>query len=252
MSQEEEKKETGSISRRKFLKDAGLIVGGATIGSIALVNACNGGSTTTVTGPGATSTVTRTVTTSVGAGATVTVPTTVTATTTRTVTAPPTTVNVPTGAAGSFTLKINGETQVVKAEPYWPLSYVLRNVLGLIGTKVGCDRGECGTCTVLLGGKTGKAVYACCIPVAEAESMDIVTIEGLASGPTLSKIQQTFLDTQTFQCGYCTPGQILAATALLTEVPKPTLQQAQEGMSGNLCFCGDYTRILNAVLKAAA
>jgi aerobic-type carbon monoxide dehydrogenase small subunit (CoxS/CutS family) len=82
--------------------------------------------------------------------------------------------------------------------------------------------------------------------------MDIVTIEGLANGPTLSKVQQVFLDTQTFQCGYCTPGQIVAATALLNETPKPTLQQAQHAMSGNLCFCGDYTRILNAVMKAAA
>ena len=226
MSEEEKKnKDTGQISRREFLKDAGLIVGGATVGSLALVNACGG--TTTVTAPGSTST--KTVTSTV------------------TITSPG--VTTPVATPGLFNLKVNGSNQYVDAEAYWPLSYVLRQVMGLTGTKVGCDRGECGTCTVLIN---GKAVYACCIPVAEAEGMDITTIEGLANGPTLHKVQQTFLDMQTFQCGYCTPGQIMAAVALLTEIPKPTLEQAQEAMSGNLCFCGDYTRILNAVLKAAA
>ena len=229
MSEEEKKeKNTGEMSRRQFLKDAGLVIGGATVGSMAFMNACGGGTTT--------STVTKTATT------TVTSPP-------ITVTSPPITTTVTVAAAGTVTLNVNGDTYVVDTEAYWPLSYVLRHVMGLTGTKVGCDRGECGTCTVIID---GKAVLACCIPVAEAQGMAITTIEGLAKGATLHKVQQTFLDMQTFQCGYCTPGNIMSAVALLTEIPKPTLAQAQEGMSGNLCFCGDYTRILNAVMKAAA
>lgn len=246
----EEEKKDSRISRREFLKDAGLIVGGATVGSMALVNAC--GSTTTVTAPGATSTktVTTTVTSTVAGpgGSVITVTATAPgATVTATKTVTPATPGGPTLPGHTLvSLKVNGEQYVMPVKPEWTLAFVIREKLKLFGTKIGCDRAQCGTCTVIAN---GKPIYACAVLACESENLDITTIEGLAQAGKLSKIQQNFLDTQTFQCGYCTPGMIMSATALLTKTPKPTLDQVREALSGNICFCGDSTRQVNVVMK---
>ena len=211
-----EEKKTGRISRREFLKDAGLIVGGATIGSIALVNAC-GGETVTTTVPGAT------VTTTVP-GATVT--TTVTTTPTP---AP--------GALANIVLNINGKEQHVSVKPYWPLSYVLRDKLGLFGTKVGCEFGQCASCTVL---QDGVPVLACLTLAIEAEGKKYTTVEGLSNGVKLTPLQQKWYDNEAFQCGFCTPGFMMAAVALLEATPKPTVDQVREAFSGHICTCQNF------------
>ena len=246
---EEEKKDPGQISRREFLKDAGLIVGGATVGSMALVNACG---TKTVTAPGATSTVTKTTTVTAAGPGGATVTTTVTAAgpggATVTVPGPTVTKTGDTMPAGVVTLNVNGQDYVMKVEPEWTLAFVLRKKLALTGTKVPCDRGECGLCSVFAD---GKLVLACSIPVMAAEGMKITTVEGLADGAKLHPVQQMFMETDTFQCGYCTPAMMLATIALYNKYPTPTVAQAQEAISGNLCFCGEYTRIIGTVTKKA-
>jgi len=245
---EEEKKEPGQISRREFLKDAGLIVGGATVGSMALMNACN--STTTVTAPGATSTKTVTATVAGPGGATVTTTVTAAGPGGATVTVPgPTvtkTIDSATMPAGVVTLNVNGQNYVMNVEPEWSLAFVLRKKMGLTGTKAACDRGECGLCSVLAD---DKLVLACSIPVMAAEGMKIVTVEGLADGATLHPVQKAFMDTDTFQCGYCTPAMMLATVALYKKTPNPTIPQAQEAISGNLCWCGEYSRIIGTIVK---
>lgn len=267
---EKKEKELGGKTRREFLKDAGLLVGGTAIGSTVLLAACGGGETTTVTGPGSTVTDTVTSTTTVGGATTVTdtVTSTVGGATTVTETQTATRFVDPIdgmefdtlaelqahfaaahggeGAIpGVITLTVNGTNHIVQVEPEWPLSFVLREKLGLPGTKVGCDRGECGSCTIHVN---GRAVYACCMLAVESQGLDIVTIEGMANGPTLHPVQQLFLDNCTFQCGYCTPGMIMSASALLANNPNPTRAEVKEAMSGNMCPCMDYTRIINTVL----
>jgi xanthine dehydrogenase YagT iron-sulfur-binding subunit len=125
---------------------------------------------------------------------------------------------------------------------------VLREKLGLTGSKVGCERGECGACTVLMN---GLPRYACLTLAVEAQGLEITTIEGLMDGEELGPVQQAFLEKDAFQCGYCTPGQIMAAEGLLRSNPKPTLPEIQKGMSGNLCRCGAYVHIFQAVDTAA-
>jgi len=126
---------------------------------------------------------------------------------------------------------------------------VLREKLGLTGTKLGCERGECGSCTILMD---GIAVLSCMVLAVEAEGYEIVTVEGLADGSNLHPVQQLFLENQTFQCGFCTSGNIMSAVALLEKNPNPTRAQVKEAMSGNLCFCGDYSRIVNTILKGGS
>ncbi len=239
------KKKPLGISRREFLKDAGIIAGGAAIGSTVLLAACKGAETTktvTTTLPGATQTVTTTTTQQVGtATVTTTLPgQTQTVTTTATVTGPGATVE------GLVALTVNGKTTQLVVQPEWSLAFVLREKLGLTGTKIGCDRGECGSCTIIAD---GRAVFACTIMAIEAGGMNIRTVEGLANGSTLHPIQKLFLDNNAFQCGYCTPGVIMSSVALLEKTPSPTMDQAREALSGNLCMCGDYTRWVNTVLK---
>jgi aerobic carbon-monoxide dehydrogenase small subunit len=124
---------------------------------------------------------------------------------------------------------------------------VLREVLGLTGTKEGCGEGECGSCSVLMD---GVLVNSCLIPVLQAKSADIVTIEGLAAGERLHALQQAFLECGGAQCGICTPGMILAAFHLLSKKPRPTLEEVREGLSGNLCRCTGYMQIFEAVAEA--
>jgi xanthine dehydrogenase YagT iron-sulfur-binding subunit len=152
------------------------------------------------------------------------------------------------GEPTKVTLRINGRAHTILAEPRWTLLFVLREKLGLTGTKVGCDRGECGACTVLID---GTPIYACMTLALEAEGHEITTLEGLMNGEELGPVQQAFLEEDAFQCGYCTPGQIIAAEGLLRARPEPTLEEIRVGMSGNLCRCGAYAHIFKAVKKAS-
>ncbi len=147
-----------------------------------------------------------------------------------------------------FTLLVNGTEQRVSVEPEKPLLYVLRDDIGLTGAKYGCGEGQCGACTVLV---EGSPVRSCRMQVSSAAGKKITTIEGLARGKDLHPVQQAFLDTEAFQCGYCTPGMILAAAALLERTPRPTDQQIISHMDGNICRCGTYGRIVEAVHRAA-
>lgn len=146
-------------------------------------------------------------------------------------------------------LSVNGKARSVDTEPERPLLEVLREDLGLTGTKYGCGEGQCGSCTVLLD---GKPAVSCVTTVRAAEGRKIVTIEGLAAGGKLHPVQQAFLDEGAVQCGYCTPGMVLRTMALLENHPKPTDAQIVDGLNGHLCRCSDYQRIMAAVRRAAA
>jgi len=145
-------------------------------------------------------------------------------------------------------LSINGRLHHLLVEPRWTLLFVLRERLGITGTKAGCERGECGSCTVLID---GRPRYACMTLAVEAQGVEIETVEGLLTGEQLGAVQQAFVEEDAFQCGYCTPGQIMAAEGLLRTVPSPTPSQIARGMSGNLCRCGAYAHIKTAVARAA-
>ena len=146
-------------------------------------------------------------------------------------------------------LSVNGKARSVDTEPERPLLEVLREDLGLTGTKYGCGEGQCGSCTVLLD---GKPAVSCVTTVRAAEGRKIVTIEGLAAGGKLHPVQQAFLDEGAVQCGYCTPGMVLQTMALLENHPKPTDAQIVDGLNAHLCRCSDYQRIMAAVRRAAA
>ncbi|MBN1567215.1 MAG: (2Fe-2S)-binding protein [Acidobacteria bacterium] len=148
----------------------------------------------------------------------------------------------------TINLFVNGSPRKIQIEPRWTLAYVLREVLGLTGTKIGCERGECGACTVLID---GKPRYSCMMLAVEAEGLPIITVEGLLDGDKLGPVQQAFAEEDAFQCGFCTPGQIMAVEGLLRANPSPTLDQIRTGVSGNLCRCGSYKNIFNAAAKAA-
>ncbi len=145
-------------------------------------------------------------------------------------------------------LHINGVDHAVLVEPRWTLLYVLREAIGLTGTKEGCSRGECGACTVLID---DIPRYACMTLAVEAEGRRITTLEGLMSGEELGPVQTAFLEEDAFQCGYCTPGQVMAVEGLLRKTAKPSMDEIQLGVSGNLCRCGAYTHIFRAAKKAA-
>jgi xanthine dehydrogenase YagT iron-sulfur-binding subunit len=155
---------------------------------------------------------------------------------------------LPAEKLSKITLTINGRRQRLVVEPRWSLLYVIRERLGLTGTKVGCERGECGACTVLID---GIPRYACMTLAVEAQGTSITTLEGLMNGDELGPVQQAFLEEDAFQCGYCTPGQVMAAEGLLRTNPHPNLDEIRKGMSGNLCRCGAYAHIFKAVSKAA-
>ena len=146
----------------------------------------------------------------------------------------------------AFTL--NGRPVEVAAGPSETLVTVLRETLGLTGTKVGCGEGDCGACTVLLD---GKAVNSCLVLALQVEGREVLTIEGLAGGEALHPVQQAFIDHGAIQCGFCSPGMILSSVALLKQNPKPTEEQVRTGISGNLCRCTGYQKIVEAVLDAA-
>jgi aerobic-type carbon monoxide dehydrogenase small subunit (CoxS/CutS family) len=148
----------------------------------------------------------------------------------------------------ALTLLVNGKEYTADAAPEETLLNVLRDRLELTGTKYGCGEGQCGACTVLLD---GSAVRSCRTQVSAATGKKITTIEGLAHGDTLHPVQRAFLQAEAFQCGYCTPGMILSAVALLEHTPNPTEKQIVRYMEGNVCRCGTYERIIQAVRWAA-
>lgn len=145
-------------------------------------------------------------------------------------------------------LNINGRIRDVEAPNNWTLNDVLRNRLDLTGTKRACDYGGCGSCTVLMD---GVDVYSCSVLAVQAEGKDILTIEGLSDGPKLHPLQRTFADSYAAQCGWCTPGMILSAKALLDRNPEPTEDDVKLALSGVLCRCTGYASIVQAVVDAA-
>ena len=158
----------------------------------------------------------------------------------------------PTLAAGEtvpVVLRVNGLTRTVSVEPRTTLLEVLRGPLGLTGVKPGCERGECGACTVLLD---SRPRYACMTLALEAQGVDIVTVEGLMQGEELGPVQRAFVEHDGFQCGFCTCGQVVAVEGLLRKTPRPSLDEIREGLSGNLCRCGAYAHIVKAAEAAAA
>jgi aerobic-type carbon monoxide dehydrogenase small subunit (CoxS/CutS family) len=146
-------------------------------------------------------------------------------------------------------LTINGQRTNIQSDPERPLLWVLRNELDLTGAKYGCGEGQCGACTVLVD---GVAIRSCITPVYTVAGRDIATIEGLADGERLHPVQQAFIDCDAMQCGYCTCGMILSAVALLRKSPAPSEAEIRQKLDGNLCRCGTYNRIIEAVHKAAA
>ncbi len=212
-------------------------MGGATIGSASLLAAC--GSDTT------TQTITNTTTTT----------STVTSTTTVTNYICPvdsqkfssladlqdhySTEHAGNQAENIVTLNVNGKAYALIVEPWWPLAYVLRDILGFYSIKLGCDMGNCGTCTIQVD---GAPMFSCLMLAVDCDGMEITTLEAMSDGINLDPVQQAFYDYDAYQCGYCTPGLIMAAEALIKKNPKPTAEEVQEAFSGHLCFCANMTK----------
>src|SRR5690242_10481729 len=149
----------------------------------------------------------------------------------------------------SIRLVVNGAEHRLEVEDRWTLAELLRDHLGLTGTKIGCDRGECGACTVLLD---GKPVYSCSNLAVWADGREVRTVEGLADGEHLDPLQQAFIDHDGPQCGFCTSGQLMCAKGLLTRNAHPSAQEVRAAMTGNICRCSNYNHYVEAVLAAAS
>ena len=145
-------------------------------------------------------------------------------------------------------MRVNGATQEHDVEHRTLLVHYIRDAVGLTGTNIGCDTSSCGACTVLIG---GESVKSCTVLAAQADGADITTIEGLADGDRMHPMQEAFREHHALQCGYCTPGMVMAAVSLLQEIPSPTEAQVREGLEGNLCRCTGYHNIVQAVLAAS-
>jgi aerobic-type carbon monoxide dehydrogenase small subunit (CoxS/CutS family) len=219
MSDDEKK---NKVSRRNFLigAAAGAVIGAVVVGGVAEL---------TVLSKPSSSTKTVTVTS--------TVSTTVTGTGTTAATGPVTSKIV--------TLSINNNSYTLEVQSNWTLLEVIRNSLHLFGTKDGCERGECGACTVIVD---GNAINSCQMLAVESQGHAITTIEGLGDyGSTLTPLQTAWIANEATQCGYCAPGMILSATALLNAVPSPTQAQILDAMAGHICFCSNYKKIVTAI-----
>ena len=147
-----------------------------------------------------------------------------------------------------ISLTVNGASQSHDVEPRLLLVHYVRDVVGLTGTNVGCDTSSCGACTLFVN---GESVKSCTMLAVQAEGTDILTIEGLANGDELHPMQAAFRENHGLQCGFCTPGMVMAAVGLLNENPKPTEAEVREGLEGNLCRCTGYHNIVKAVLAAS-
>ncbi len=147
-----------------------------------------------------------------------------------------------------ITVTVNGAAHESDVEPRTLLVHYLREGLGLTGTNIGCDTSSCGACTVHI---EGESVKSCTVLAVQADGADITTIEGLASGDQLHPMQEAFRQNHGLQCGYCTPGMVMAAVSLLKEIPDPSEEQVREGLEGNLCRCTGYHNIVKAVLDCA-
>ena len=147
-----------------------------------------------------------------------------------------------------ISVTVNGSVHTSDVEPRRLLVHHIRDDVGLTGTNVGCDTSSCGACTVLVN---GESVKSCTMLAVQADGQDITTIEGLADGMTMHPVQAAFQEHHGLQCGFCTPGMVMAATSLLKEIPNPTEQQVREGIEGNLCRCTGYHNIVKAILGAA-
>jgi carbon-monoxide dehydrogenase small subunit len=148
-----------------------------------------------------------------------------------------------------LTMRVNGEEVSIHIKPDALLLDVLRDQLALMGTKEACGQGECGACTVLFD---GEPVTSCLVPALKAQGREVITVEGLASGQELHPLQKAFIEQGAVQCGYCTPGMLMSAKALLDANPHPTDQEIKEAISGNLCRCTGYVKIVEAIKAAAA
>jgi len=148
----------------------------------------------------------------------------------------------------SVKITVNGAAHRIDVEDRWTLAEVLRDHIGLTGTKIGCDRGECGACTVLLDGKN---VYSCSQLAVWADGRSVQTVEGLAQNGKLDPLQEAFIEHDGPQCGFCTSGQLMSAKALLNHNPHPTADEVRAGMTGNICRCGNYNHYVESVLAAA-
>ena len=149
----------------------------------------------------------------------------------------------------SLHITVNGEYSEIYIKPKRLLVEVLRDELGITGTKRGCNTGACGACTVLLD---GLLVKSCSVLAMQADGAEVTTVEGLADGAKLTPIQRAFLDHGAYQCGFCTPGMLMSATGLLNENPKPTKEEIKEGIHGNICRCTGYNSIIRAITAVAA
>ena len=147
----------------------------------------------------------------------------------------------------NITVTVNGEQHTNEVEPRLLLVHYIREVLGLTGTNVGCDTSSCGACSVHLN---GEAVKSCTMLAVQADGTDILTIEGLAQNGEMHPMQKAFMENHGLQCGFCTPGMVMAATSLLNEIPDPSEQDVRIGLEGNLCRCTGYHNIVQAVLAA--
>ena len=147
-----------------------------------------------------------------------------------------------------ITVTVNGKKHDSDVEPRQLLVHYIRETLGLTGTNVGCDTSSCGACTVHVN---GESVKSCTMLAVQADGQDVTTIEGLAKGDTLHPMQQAFMDNHGLQCGYCTPGMVMAAVSLLKENPKPTEEEVRVGLEGNLCRCTGYHNIVKSILACA-
>jgi len=232
----ETKKEKGTpsqISRREFLKDAGLVVGGAAVGSMGILSACS--STKTVTVGGSTSTVTKTSTVTAPGG---------TGVTTITVTSPP-----PTGSTNTISLTINGQSYADMAvQPNWTLKDLLHDHLGFLEVKEMCTGlGACGSCSVIMD---SRPVLTCLTLASTCDGSVIETSSGIAAAK--HPLIEAYIKNHCMQCGYCTPGFVVTAKALLDKNPSPTEQDIKTALGGNLCRCSTYPQHITAILEAAA